>query len=301
MLKKLTPKKIKALLSEAINLRIDQKIGPVNQRIGRVIQQCVRYVPCYPKLNSYVISASSPGDKPLCELGLPIPPNNIRTVYTDSAPEEYLSGGREQTDLMLKVLLGSGYQFKNKSRILDFGCGEGRQIRWFARDAAKFEVWGCDIDSERIAWCRKNLPSSFNFFTSTTAPTMPIEDNYFDFIYAGSVFTHIDGMAVAWFLELRRILQPKGRLYVTIHDNNSIELLKGKYRDHWVSKFLFSDKDFIKFINSDFEMFSVGRATNPNVFYNIAYLQRILRPFYKVISVTNEAYIYQSALLLEKI
>jgi SAM-dependent methyltransferase len=79
----------------------------------------------------------------------------------------------------------------------------------------------------RVARCgartRSGTPCRY-FCTTTTAPHLPFEDGYFDLIYAGSVFTHIADLADAWFLELKRIVRPGGRLYITVHDKHTIDL-----------------------------------------------------------------------------
>ena len=54
-------------------------------------------------------------------------------------------------------------------------------------------------------------------------------DSYFDLIFTGSAFTHIDDLAEAWLLELRRLLSEKGRVYITIHDRHTIALLDAGY------------------------------------------------------------------------
>jgi ubiquinone/menaquinone biosynthesis C-methylase UbiE len=55
--------------------------------------------------------------------------------------------------------------------------------------------------------------------------TPALRGQYFDLIYCGSVFTHIDDLADAWLLELRRITRPGGRIYVTVHDKHRADLM----------------------------------------------------------------------------
>ena len=67
---------------------------------------------------------------------------------------------------------------------------------------------------------------AFHFITTTTVPHLPFEDRHFGFIFAGSVFTHIDDLADTWIAELRRILRPGGKLFMTVHLENDIALLE---------------------------------------------------------------------------
>ena len=103
-------------------------------------------------------------------------------------------------------------------------------LRWLEDVADKCEVWGTDISGEHILWCKQNMSPPFHFFITTTNPHLPFPDNYFDVIYAGSVFTHIDDLADTWMLELRRIMKPGGRAYITIHDNHTIRVLSEQNR-----------------------------------------------------------------------
>ena len=74
---------------------------------------------------------------------------------------------------MRNILKEAGYSFKEGNRILDFGCAGGRMIRWFNDIATKCEIWGTDISSEHIIWCKQYLNPPFNFFTTTIYPHLP--------------------------------------------------------------------------------------------------------------------------------
>lgn len=55
----------------------------------------------------------------------------------------------------------------------------------------KAEFYGSDIDPEAIAWCKEHHADLAQFVVTPTSPPLPFEDNYFDFIYSISVFTHM--------------------------------------------------------------------------------------------------------------
>jgi ubiquinone/menaquinone biosynthesis C-methylase UbiE len=210
--------------------------------------------------------------------------------------DEYLSSGKEHVATMRKVLADSGFAFQEGIRILELGCATGRMMRWLNDEARRCEIWGTDIDGEHIVWCKQYLSPPFHFFLTTTNPHLPFEDGYFDLIYAGSVFTHIDDLADAWFLELRRILKPEGRLYITIHDNNTIRMLEGSERN--LAKTLYSRPDL--FENDDYSMFTIGRFMRSQVFYDTDSLSKMLQHSFDTVSVTNCAYGFQTAMLLQK-
>jgi ubiquinone/menaquinone biosynthesis C-methylase UbiE len=139
--------------------------------------------------------------------------------------DDWISSGKEDIDNMMGILNRSNFSIQDSNRILDFGCSSGRMIRWLFGLADQCEIWGVDISAPKIVWCQENLMPPFNFATVTILPHLPFEDRYFDFIYCGSVFTHIDDLAEAWLLELKRVLRPGGRAYVTVHDKHTADLI----------------------------------------------------------------------------
>jgi ubiquinone/menaquinone biosynthesis C-methylase UbiE len=159
-------------------------------------------------------------------------------------------------------------------------------------------MWGADIQSEHIIWCQQHLSPPFKFVTVTTAPHLPFEDRYFDLIYCGSVFTHIDDLADAWLLELKRILQPGGMLYITIHDKHSLQEYIAS--DWSVGELLRVYDKKMMISQLDFNVFAMGRGHVSQVFYDVNYLQQHWRCILDVISVTQDAYGGQTALLLKK-
>jgi SAM-dependent methyltransferase len=171
------------------------------------------------------------GDRPFLLVGenretdpdLPVPPPELWRRWGLTL-DSYLNGGRADAERIVADVAATGVDPTSLERVLDFGCAEGRVLRFFPRgDDA--DLWGVDVNADRIAWCQQNLTPPFRFATTTTAPHLPFADETFDLVYAISVFTHISELADAWFLELLRIVRPGGHLYLTIHDEHTIELL----------------------------------------------------------------------------
>jgi SAM-dependent methyltransferase len=231
----------------------------------------------------------------------PVPPLELRIGYARS-DEVYLTNGRRNVQTMLDLLQAAGARLERDTRILDFGCAAGRMIRWLTDFADHGEVWGTDISAEHIVWCTQHLAPPFHFLVNTILPHLPFEDRYFDVVYAGSVFTHIDDLAITWFLELRRILRTGGMLYVTVHDRHSMHLLTHgqPWREVPFADVLRHNQDYAAFAPTDFAMFTLGRFADSQVFYDIESLCESLQGLFKVLSVTEEAYGYQTAILLEK-
>jgi ubiquinone/menaquinone biosynthesis C-methylase UbiE len=116
--------------------------------------------------------------------------------------EDYLESGRCDVAKMREILHQAGFPIERTERVLEFGCAAGRMIRWLDDIAPSREIWGVDIWASAMLWCKEHLTPPFYFATTTISPHLPFEDRYFDFIYAGSIFTHIEDLIDAWFLEL---------------------------------------------------------------------------------------------------
>jgi SAM-dependent methyltransferase len=99
--------------------------------------------------------------------------------------------------------------------ILDFGCGSGRVLRWFAAEPG-LHLAGCDIHAPSIAWMRDNFDPAVRLYANDAKPPLPESDDTFDLVYCGSVFSHLTDWA-PWLLELRRILKPGGALVASVH------------------------------------------------------------------------------------
>src|SRR5207244_2674608 len=91
-------------------------------------------------------------------------------------------------------------------------------------------------------------------------PPLAFEDRYFDFIYAGSVFTHIADLAEAWLMELRRIVRPGGRLYLTIQDERSIELCMTANHNPPVAELLRAYDEESHFMSTGYDFFTINRT-----------------------------------------
>jgi ubiquinone/menaquinone biosynthesis C-methylase UbiE len=238
----------------------------------------------------------------------PVPPKSLWLNYGRTA-EDYLSLGEAHVNTMLSIANSSGFSLREGNRVLDFGCGAGRMIRWLHKFAAQCEIWGLDINARCIKWCQQSLSPPFKFATITTTPHLPFEDNYFNFTYCGSVFTHIDDLADAWLLELKRITAPGGRIFITVHDKHTADLVMNHpeecrpyaHRIDWFRSLLMSFDTKANFTKLDYSMFSIyPGGPLSQVFYDIDFLHRHWEGILEVLSITPEAYGFQTAILLKK-
>jgi SAM-dependent methyltransferase/ketosteroid isomerase-like protein len=238
----------------------------------------------------FIVPPPEPAGDPSADL--PVPPE---TLWTDA---RYSAHGGKQVAAMLALVEESGLAFRDGDLILDLGCGPGRMIRHLRPLAGGCEIWGLDIDSEAILWCQRHLSPPFHFATTTKVPHLPFADGSVRFVYCGSLFTHIDDLADSWLLELRRILAPDGRLYLTLHDDRTIALLEaGHYARSDMAQALRASPTY-QAARAGFAMFTIGRDSDSQVFYARDWFARRAAPSFDILSVTDEAYYYQSGYVL---
>jgi ubiquinone/menaquinone biosynthesis C-methylase UbiE len=199
--------------------------------------------------------------------------------------------------MLTRIVESHGTRLEDCRRILELGCGAGRMTRWLADSAA--EIWGADVSAQHILWCERHLSPPFRFVTTTSCPHLPFADEYFDLVYAGSVFTHVSDLVVAWLLELRRIMRTGAHAYLTIHDRHTVDFLQS-HPGRPLGRRLAALPTELQFWKSEFGMATVGRGFGSLVFYDERFIRQRWGRLFEVVSITPEAYDCQSAVLLAK-
>jgi ubiquinone/menaquinone biosynthesis C-methylase UbiE len=250
----------------------------------------------------YILRHEADGGGP----GLPLPPPQLREGYglrPDGTPDDarFLEQGREHVAAMRAALEAAGFRFGPGQRLLDFGCATGRMLRWFEDQASASEVWGADVNAADIAWCQQHLSPPFHFVTTTFAPHLPFEDNSFDLIYAGSVFTHIAELADAWLLELRRILRSGAFAFITIFDDTSVDVMLARGRHHKAYPRFAEFSAATNLLATDYDSFSFSPGPRDvRVGYHRQRLLTKLARWFDVRHVQDEAYNWQTGIALQK-
>lgn len=166
-------------------------------------------------------------------MALPYPPpelaNRVGALRRRDSHDEYDAIGRACRD-QVDAILPAGWTWPGK-RVLDFGCGAGRMLRHFAREATGAEFVGCDIDEPSIDWLNANLNPPFRGFVNRRVPPLALGDGSIDLIYAFSVFTHLAHAWSSWLLEMHRVLAPDGLLVATFLGEGMVAAVAGEQWD----------------------------------------------------------------------
>src|ERR1700682_490433 len=97
------------------------------------------------------------------------------------------------------------------TRILDAGCGTGKNLQMFLE---RGDARGVDIAQEAIQFCRmRGIPPDRAIVASLLV--LPFPQNYFEVAFSFDVICNIQD-DVAAFAEIRRTLKPAGRMVVLL-------------------------------------------------------------------------------------
>jgi tellurite methyltransferase len=145
---------------------------------------------------------------------------------------DYMSLNKElgNADLLLidQILKG---RFSPDMRILDAGCGEGRNMVYFIKN--RFPIYGIDADHEAVSAARLIAHSINKRYTveniiTSTIEENPFPDEFFDVVFCINVLhfaRNVDHFLEMW-RSLLKITRKKGMLYLGI-DYDSGKLREG--------------------------------------------------------------------------
>lgn len=144
-----------------------------------------------------------------------MPDEQLQTFYTGHAGDSTLAEGFAAYRVFKPLFEKHVGEFGPSRKVLDFGCGWGRVIRFFLKDIDPANLWGIDCQEEVLAAARATNPWC-QFRLVAPRPPADLPPDSFDMIYCFSVFSHLSEDAHAgWLAEFHRLLKPGGLLVAT--------------------------------------------------------------------------------------
>lgn len=159
------------------------------------------------------------------------PEDAVQRQFCGSSGEQALRDGYSFYQCVKKYCDSLKNPIESGTRILDFGCGWGRIIRFFFKDTGCQNLFGVDVDPEMVDFCSNEMHCGTYFLVNSEPPSV-LQDGSVDVIYAFSVFSHLaESTAINWITEFSRILKPSGILIATTRDKSFLddcEALRGE-------------------------------------------------------------------------
>lgn len=153
-----------------------------------------------------------------------------RRSYDETAVQYQENNAKLQPEVKAKAFLS--YLAPN-SKILDLGCGPGRDAKFFVERGHK--VVGVDISSQMVALARVSVPTAE--FIISDIESLNLTPESVDAIWASSSLLHVSKQAMPGVLaNIYRSLKPGGIFYVSMKKGTGEEL-KADLRYGGVEKF----------------------------------------------------------------
>jgi ubiquinone/menaquinone biosynthesis C-methylase UbiE len=151
------------------------------------------------------------------------PPPEVQIRFVGGSYQQTLQEAFQFYQYVKSQAVESGKPLVPSARFLDFGCGWGRFLRFFWKDIEPENLFGCDVLPLAIDICRSTgIPGNLDLIEPEGK--LPYPDNYFDFIIAYSVFTHLpERMNLHWMRELARVSRPGCIFCLTLEPRSFID------------------------------------------------------------------------------
>ena len=162
-------------------------------------------------------------------IDFPVPANSsLRKTSSRSIRHYYVSGVACYLPIAA-MSLHHGVRLREPVRVLDFGCGVGRQLLHFTRQFPSVRFSACDIDATSVKFIEENYPN-VEVHVSKFEPPLPFEAGSMDMIYSVSTFSHINPEQQGrWLKELWRVTRPGGFCFLTTEGWTAFSMLRDAF------------------------------------------------------------------------
>lgn len=127
------------------------------------------------------------------------------------------------TDIYLLDQILKG-RYRHKDKILDAGCGAGRNLQWFLKEG--IEIYGTDLNSvaiDELKFANPLFPA--DRFQSCPVEQLPFKNNFFDHVISSAVLHFAESVSQfhAMMVEMVRVLKLRGSLFIRMTSDIGIE------------------------------------------------------------------------------
>ncbi|NOQ72328.1 MAG: methyltransferase domain-containing protein [Crocinitomix sp.] len=137
------------------------------------------------------------------------------------------------TDVYLLDQIMKG-RYLPTDKILDAGCGSGRNMRWFALN--NYHIYGCDLNVDAVVYAQEITGLEADKFKVSAVEKMPYANGEFDHVICNAVlhFAENDSHFIEMANDMFRVLKPGGTLFVRMTSTfglpqNYIVIRDGRY------------------------------------------------------------------------
>jgi ubiquinone/menaquinone biosynthesis C-methylase UbiE len=103
--------------------------------------------------------------------------------------------------------------FQEKSKVMDFGCGQGSLLEVLDANSQNLKLFGCDISKALCENAKTKVPGAD--IRTADLEHLPFEENSIDCGFATEVLEHMETPEKA-LKEMRRVLKPNSPLLVSL-------------------------------------------------------------------------------------
>jgi SAM-dependent methyltransferase len=153
------------------------------------------------------------------------PDDGLQSAMVGSSNEIALQEASNFYNVLKGFSSALGLPIVGESKILDFGVGWGRFLRFFWKDVDADNIFGVDIDPEFLDLCRATkVPGTLRIIEPFG--NLPFPDGCFSHVMAYSVFTHLpEAVHRHWLAEIARTIIPGGIFALTLEPRRFLDFV----------------------------------------------------------------------------
>lgn len=146
--------------------------------------------------------------------------------------EEYVKI-RDKDEKVLRKHLNKFLEYLKGKRILDVGCGPGRDVKYFKKKG--YNPIGIDLSEEMIKFARRTCDAEFKIMDMRK---LEFESSSFDGVWCSASLFHLPRKDFKVVLkEIYRILKPQGILYISMIEGKGTEIRRVKREYHGLPRY----------------------------------------------------------------